>query len=98
MLAPQVSWPSAMRTTSANPLIAGDSNSIASGERATMGSEQLSAPSKLVIEFDQPSQRFVQTLLDDVTHTILRRYPDEGQLAFSRGVNAYVRAMRQTQV
>ena len=85
MLAPLVSWPLAMRTeAAANPVIAG----------AASTAEQLSAPSKLVIEFDQASQRFVQTLLDDVAHEILRRYPDEGQLAFSRGVNAYVRAMR----
>ena len=92
----QVSWPLTMRTGApANPLIPDHSNSIAS--RQGVGSEQLSAPSKLVIEFDQDSQRFVQTLLDDVARTILRSYPDEGQLAFSRGVHAYVRAMRQTQ-
>ena len=90
MLAPLVSWPLAMRTAANNPVIAGAGNS--------MGSEQISAPSKLVIEFDQASQRFVQTLLDDAAPEILRRYPDEAQLAFSRGVNAYVRAMRHDRV
>lgn len=48
----------------------------------------------LVIELDQASQRFVQTLIDEGARTVLRRYPNEEQLAFSRGVNAYVSAMR----
>ena len=99
MLAPLVSRPLAMRTMAANPVIAGAGNSMAPPQAGTpIGSEQLSAPSKLVIEFDQASQRFVQTLLDDAAHEILRRYPDEAQLAFSRGVNAYVRAMRHDRV
>ena len=97
MLAPLVSWPT--RTTAANPAIASAGDSMAPRQAAAaMGSEQLSAPSKLVIELDQAAQRFVQTLLDDAAHVVLRRYPDEEQLAFSRGVNAYVRAMRHDQV
>jgi hypothetical protein len=53
----------------------------------------LMAP-QLLIEFDEASERFVQILIDPVNKTILRRFPDETQLAFSRGVAAYVRAMR----
>ena len=51
-------------------------------------------PGRLTIEFDEASQRFVQTLLEGGSEEILRRYPNEGQLAFSRGVSAYVRALQ----
>jgi hypothetical protein len=51
------------------------------------------APARLVIELDAAAERFVQTLVDGVSDTVLRRYPNEGQLAFSRGVNAYLAAM-----
>jgi hypothetical protein len=50
-------------------------------------------PPRVVIELDQAAERFVQTLFDGMSDTVLRRYPDEGQLAFSRGINAYVMAM-----
>lgn len=53
-----------------------------------------SYPGRLTIEFDEASQRFVQTLLDGGNEEILRRYPNEEQLAFSRGVSSYVRAFR----
>jgi hypothetical protein len=36
----------------------------------------------------------VQTVVDPANETVLRRFPEEGRLAFSRGVNAYVHAMR----
>jgi hypothetical protein len=48
----------------------------------------------LIIELDQSAQRFVQTLVDPATGAVLRRYPDEIQLTFSRGVAAYVKAQR----
>ena len=50
-------------------------------------------PPRLVIELDQAAERFVQTLVDNAGDTVLRRYPDEAQLAFSRGVNAYMAAI-----
>jgi hypothetical protein len=46
------------------------------------------------IELDKASGRFVQTLVESESKAVLRRYPDDAQLAFSRGVNAYVQAMR----
>jgi hypothetical protein len=51
---------------------------------------QLSA--RVVIEFDAAAARFVQTLIA-ADALIVRRFPDERQLAFSRGVNAYRAAM-----
>jgi hypothetical protein len=48
---------------------------------------------RLVIEFDPAAERFIQTLLDSANDTVLRRYPDEGQLAFSRGIKAYITAL-----
>jgi hypothetical protein len=50
-------------------------------------------PPRLVIELDEAAERFVQTLMDGAGETLLRRYPDEGQLAFSRGVTAYMAAV-----
>jgi hypothetical protein len=51
---------------------------------------QLSA--RVVIEFDAAAARFIQTLIA-ADELIVRRFPDERQLAFSRGVNAYRAAM-----
>jgi hypothetical protein len=50
-------------------------------------------PPRVVIELDEAAERFVQTLLDGAGETVLRRYPDEAQLAFSRGINAYLAAL-----
>jgi hypothetical protein len=47
---------------------------------------------ELTIVFDRASARFVQTLAAD--DTVLRRYPNETQLAFSRGICAYEKARR----
>lgn len=66
----------------------------ARGAAAAAPQQPLLAP-RLYIELDDASDRFVQTMVDTAGETILRRYPNEGQLAFSRGVNAYVHAMRQ---
>jgi hypothetical protein len=49
-------------------------------------------PARLVIELDAAAERFVQTLVSGAGDTV-RRYPDEAQLAFSRGVNAYMAAL-----
>ena len=48
----------------------------------------------LLIELDQTAERFVQMLVDPGTGDILRRYPNETQLTFSRGVAAYQKALR----
>ena len=50
-------------------------------------------PGKLLVEVDRAAGRFVNTLLDSSTNEVLRRYPSEGQLAFSRGVAAYMQAL-----
>lgn len=79
----------------ARPQIADVDASKGAPRPTSTSTQQRPSPPKLVIAFDEPSQRFVQMLVDETAHTILRRYPNEGQLAFSRGVNAYERAMRR---
>jgi hypothetical protein len=49
-------------------------------------------PSKLEVSLDEAAGRFVQTLTDPATHETVHKYPNEQQLAFSRAVNAYMRA------
>jgi len=49
-------------------------------------------PAKLNVQLDEGAQRFVQTLTDVNTAEMLRRYPSEAQLAYSRAVMAYLRA------
>jgi hypothetical protein len=56
--------------------------------------QQPPIPPRLYIELDEAADRFVQTVVDPANETVLRRFPEEGRLAFSRGVNAYVHAMR----
>ncbi len=57
---------------------------------------KLEAPqlTKVLVRIDTMSGRFVQTLLDRSTQEVLLQYPNEGQLAFSRAISAYVRASR----
>jgi hypothetical protein len=49
-------------------------------------------PDKVLIRLDPDSQRFVATLTDSTTAEMLRTYPSESQLAYSRAVMAYLRA------
>ncbi|PZO51178.1 MAG: hypothetical protein DCF16_11560 [Alphaproteobacteria bacterium] len=67
----------------------------AQGPRTIMQPQppMLVAP-KLVIEFDDAADRFVHTLVEPGDNKVVRRFPDETQLAFSRGVNAYIAAVR----
>jgi len=51
------------------------------------------APTNLVISYDESAGRFVQTLTDANSEETLRRYPNDGQLAYSRAIMAYFRAM-----
>lgn len=48
------------------------------------------SPLQLTIELDKASARFVQMLIAE--NVVVRRYPDETQLAFSRGIRAYEEA------
>lgn len=49
-------------------------------------------PGKVLVQLDPDAQRFVATLTDSSTSEMLRRYPSESQLAYSRAVMAYLRA------
>ena len=51
------------------------------------------APRILEVSLDQSAGRFVQHLTDATTEETLRQYPSEGQLAYSRAVMAYMRAL-----
>jgi hypothetical protein len=53
------------------------------------------APDNLQVTLDQSAGRFVQTLTDHETSETLRRYPSEAQLAYSRAVMAYMRALQE---
>src|SRR5262245_18587868 len=54
-------------------------------------------PDATHVKLDEKAGRFVQTLTDSETNETLRRYPSESQLAYSRAVMAYLRAMHGTQ-
>jgi hypothetical protein len=47
---------------------------------------------ELRIEVDEEAQRFVQRLTDPDTGELMRQWPHESQLAFSRAAAAYARA------
>jgi hypothetical protein len=49
-------------------------------------------PDKVLVSLDEGAQRFVSILTDSSTSEMLRRYPSESQLAYSRAVMAYLRA------
>lgn len=49
-------------------------------------------PDKVLVQLDADAQRFVATLTDSTTSEMLRKYPSESQLAYSRAVMAYLRA------
>lgn len=49
-------------------------------------------PDRVLVRLDPEAQRFVATLTDSTTAEMLRRYPSEAQLAYSRAVMAYLRA------
>jgi hypothetical protein len=51
------------------------------------------APNKLIVQMDAEAGRFVHTLTDPESQETLWRYPSEAQLAYSRAVMTYVRAM-----
>jgi hypothetical protein len=71
----------------------------AAAERAAMRMAELDAkmvPGKVIVEKDELAQRFIATVVDVQTQEIERRYPNETQLAFSRAVNAYMRAKSES--
>jgi hypothetical protein len=48
-------------------------------------------PDNVLVRLDEDAQRFVAILTDSATSEMLRRYPSESQLAYSRAVMAYLR-------
>ncbi|MES1156909.1 MAG: hypothetical protein ABUL73_03925 [Alphaproteobacteria bacterium] len=48
---------------------------------------------KMLIKIDKDSGRFVNTLVDADGAEVIRQYPSEAQLAYSRAVTAYLRAL-----
>ena len=50
------------------------------------------APGKVEVSLDPEAQRFITILTDSSTAEMLRKYPSESQLAYSRAVMAYLRA------
>jgi len=46
----------------------------------------------LMIELDKEAGRFVLTLTDPGSSEVLRRFPQESQLAYARAVSAYLSA------
>lgn len=55
--------------------------------------ERMLVAGQLRIELDEEAGRFVQTLTDPVTKEVLRRFPNESQLAFARATRAYAQAL-----
>lgn len=51
-------------------------------------------PGVLQIHVDAEAGRFVNVLLDPHSQEVLRQYPNEGQLAYARAVNQYLRALK----
>jgi len=50
-------------------------------------------PDEGEVRLDAEAQRFVHTLTDTSTAEMLRKYPSEAQLAYSRAVVAYLRTL-----
>ena len=48
---------------------------------------------KLMVQIDAAAGRFVNILADVNTGQVVRQYPNDAQLAFSRAIRAYVRRM-----
>jgi predicted lipoprotein len=53
------------------------------------------APDKLLVYLDSEAGRFVEILTDAESQETIWRYPSEAQLAYSRAVKAYLRALSE---
>ncbi len=80
---------SQQQSSEANPAAEAAERRVAAFEDAQRASMQ---PGKVLVQLDPDAQRFVATLTDSSTSEMLRRYPSESQLAYSRAVMAYLRA------
>jgi hypothetical protein len=73
----------------ANPAAEAAERRVAASEASQRAQMQ---PGKVEVQLDSDAQRFVATLTDSTTSEMLRKYPSESQLAYSRAVMAYLRA------
>ncbi len=80
-----------MRVAKTEPGPAAEAANRRIAEHAAAQRSEL-APAKVAVALDQESQRFISTLTDTSTAEMLRKYPSESQLAYSRAVMAYLRA------
>ncbi len=80
-------------TPAHGPAEAGESRAQSHLSVAAEAPQRLLIRPDLTIELDAAAQHFVQTLIDPASASLLRRYPAENQLAFSRGVHAFTIAM-----
>ena len=80
-----------LRVASSEPGPAAEAAKRAIAEHAAAQRSEL-LPDKVAVALDQESQRFISTLTDTSTSEMLRKYPSESQLAYSRAVMAYLRA------
>jgi len=76
----------------AAPAPQSDQLTIAGAEAKTEIAAAAPSP-KLLIEIDKASGRFINTLLDADGNKVIRQYPSDAQLAYSRAVTAYLKAM-----
>lgn len=76
------------------PIEQGAAAEVAERRIAEHAAELKNEPSQntVAIALDPESQRFVATLTNASTSEMLRKYPSESQLAYSRAVMAYLRA------
>jgi hypothetical protein len=81
--------PAPAQSSEPGPAAAAAARRIAQYEAAQRADMQ---PDNMMVRLDQDAQRFVSTLTDSSTSEMLRRYPSESQLAYSRAVMAYLRA------
>lgn len=81
----------AHRPKSSEPGLAAEAAKSAIAEHAAAQKTEL-MPDQVAVALDAEAQRFVSTLTDTSTSEMLRRYPSESQLAYSRAVMAYLRA------
>lgn len=80
-----------LRATTSEPGPAAEAANRRIAEHAAVQRTEL-MPDKVAVSLDPEAQRFVSTLTDTSTAEMLRRYPSESQLAYSRAVMAYLRA------
>ena len=81
--------PSPAQSSEPGPAAEAAKRRIAHYEAAQRAEAQ---PDNMQVKLDETSQRFVATLTDSSTAEMLRKYPSESQLAYSRAVMAYLRA------